>query len=852
LEVDLTNCDREPIHIIGRIQSFGFLLAVSSDWIVAHASSNVGDYCGGRKTAESLIGGSARDLLTDDAIHSLRTRLQMLGSPGSVERVFGLDLFGDGQLFDIALHNSGRLVVIEAEPASKDALHHYINYVRPMTERVKQSSDTLSMCGIAARQLRALTGFDRVMVYRFSEDGSGEVIAESKGNGVDGFLGQRFPASDIPAQARALYTRNMLRIISDVADPTATVIPVTDPDGKPLDLTMSTLRAVSPIHIEYLRNMGVQASLSVSIMRQGKLWGLFACHHYKPLVLSYPVRTAAELFGELFAYLLDQSENERIREHLKLSTQMHDTIMARLADGSTLLDDFEGFAETIRPLIPHDGIVGWVDGNFVTHGQTPTQAQFMELVRFLNTAGSGRIWASDNISAKFPVASEFKDCCAGLLAIPVSRSPRDYIVLFRDEIAKSVRWAGNPDKAVTLGPNGARLTPRKSFEEWKQIVTGHSKPWNEEELQTAENLRVTLIEVVLRLTESANRERAKAGRRQEILIAELNHRVRNILNLIRSLITQSRPQSATVDEFAEIVGSRIHALARAHDQLTKSDWKATSLRGLIAVEASAYLQADAQRVIVNGAHTIINAAALTTLALVFHELITNSSKYGALSVPEGRVTIQLVREKDDDLTILWRETGGPLVSEPRRRGFGSTIIERTIPHELGGKASVQYAASGLIARFSVPADYIDIYRDSAEEGEHMDHSRAPDEGDAVVLPDEILIVEDNLLIAVEAEEALSSMGARQVHIASEVRQALEMIEAQPLGLAIVDVNLGVGTSEPVVRVLQERNVPFFVATGYGESMEDFEAFAGVPSLTKPYSKDELMRMIHRVLKKREG
>lgn len=248
-----------------------------------------------------------------------------------------------------------------------------MSYVRPMIDRLRQSSSIEQLCASAARHLRGLTGFDRVMVYRFEGDGAGEVVAESLNGMVDSFKGLHFPASDIPAQARRLYTRNLLRIISDVDDPTVPIYPATDPNGDPLDLSMSGLRAVSPIHVEYLRNMGVKASMSVSIMRRGKLWGLMACHHYSPLTLSYSVRTASELFGEFFAYLLEQKETDFALEQRSASMRLHDEMMARVASGGSLLEAFEDFSESIGRVIPFDGVIGWVDGRFMSHGTTPSE-----------------------------------------------------------------------------------------------------------------------------------------------------------------------------------------------------------------------------------------------------------------------------------------------------------------------------------------------------------------------------------------------------------------------------------------------------------------------------------------------
>ncbi|BBC71535.1 two-component system sensor histidine kinase/response regulator [Altererythrobacter sp. B11] len=842
--VTLDNCASEPIHLIGRIQSFGFLIALSPQWIITHVSRNVAEEVG--REAEALLELPAAEVLAEDAIHALRARLQMRGTPQSVERIFGLKLFGDDRRFDVALHISGRDVVLEAEPAVADEAGLYETHVRPMAERTKRAGSTEELCAVAARQLRGLTGFDRVMVYRFSPDGSGEVVAESRGSGIDTFLGLHFPANDIPAQARRLYSTNLLRIITDVDDPTVEIVTRGGSDAAPLDLGMSTLRAVSPIHIEYLRNMGVAASLSVSIMRDGQLWGLFACHHYAPLRLSYPMRTAVELFGELFAYMVDQSENTRAREQRARARQLHDTLMARLAEGRSLLTDFGRVSETVGEVIAHDGMVGWIDGQFVSSGEVPAKAEFLELAGFLDRVAAGNLWSTENLSQDFPPAANFAAPLAGVLAIPVSRAPRDYIVLFRSELSRSVRWAGNPEKSVKLGPNGPRLTPRESFAEWQQVVTGRSQPWDEEEMLCAEQLRATLMEVILRLTDAAHRERREHGRRQEILIAELNHRVRNILNLIRSLVNQTGSAAATIPEYADVLGSRIYALARAHDQLTRSHWRASSLRELIGLEARAYL-GEAGRITLEGSDPIVEATALTTLSLVFHELITNSAKYGALSVPEGQVVLRLLRSEGGALRIEWQESGGPAVSPPVRRGFGSAIIELSIPHELGGKAEITYASMGVEASFSIPAQHIHRFDDFQDRTMPMGSVDAGGDRASLELPEHVLVVEDNILIAMEAEALLGDLGARNIHIAANVQDALALIEAQPIGLVLLDVNLGSENSVPVAERLRAMGVPFVLSTGYGDAVGQNETFADALVLTKPYSSDDLRIGLGKVL-----
>ena len=204
-----------------------------------------------------------------------------------------------------------------------------------------------------------------------------------------------------------------------------------------------------------------------------------------------------------------------------------------------------------------------------------------------------------------PDAESFASEAAGLLAIPISRSPRDYVVLFRKELIHSVRWAGDPHKPVEYGPNGPRLSPRESFAEWKQLVEGHSQPFTSSEIRVAETLRATLIEVVLRLADEASAERQQSSARQELLIAELNHRVRNILGLIRGLIRQSSTDGGSVEDFAAVVDGRIHALARAHNQITDDHWGPAPMQALIDAEAAAFVD-DHDRIVTQGEAIFLN------------------------------------------------------------------------------------------------------------------------------------------------------------------------------------------------------------------------------------------------------
>ncbi len=846
-KVDLTNCDREPIHRLGAIQSFGFLIVASSDWLVTRASANLEQFTG--IAHGDVLGKPISSIIHSPTMHALRNRLTTMRGPDVVERLFGVTLSDNGPIFDIAVHLSDGQVVIEAEPSQDGSQGGSTMSIRSMIARLDQAETLEAFFREGARQARALTGFDRVMVYRFDESGSGEVVAEAARAGIGSFLGLHYPASDIPVQARALYTRNLFRIIADIDAPNVFVVPELDEHGRPLDLSMSILRSVSPIHIEYLRNMGVGASLSISIVVEGKLWGLFACHHYSARLPSFERRSTSELFGQMFASRLESRERRMALDFETKARRIADRLLTSVADNASLLDDPTWLIEALADAIPADGIGVWINGRSALTGVTPSQPHFAELVRLLNRNASGRVFATDHMASFWPDVDPAA-IVAGFLAIPISRSPRDYVVLFRQELVRTVRWAGDPHKPIEYGPNGPRLTPRKSFETWSELVRGHSLPFAPAERSVAETIRVTLIEVVLRLTDEANAVRQQANERQEVLIAELNHRVRNILGLINGLIRQSRGTTDHVSDFADQLEGRIQALARAHDQITRDHWSPASLRSLLEAEAAAYLGKSAARIIMRGEEVLLAPQAFSTAALVFHELVTNSAKYGSLC-DSGTVATSWERDQAGNLLIDWRESDGPQVHEPKRQGFGTTIIRRSIPYDLGGKADVVYDPAGLHAHFTIPAKFVTFATGLASASASRSGEispKLPATVDRKPLTDlKILLVEDNLIIAMDGEDIFLQLGAAEVALAPNVAHALELISKQHFDLAVLDVHLGDETSEPVAAKLKEKATPLVFATGYGEATVQTADMAGVELLQKPYTIESVAALLDRIM-----
>ena len=305
------------------------------------------------------------------------------------------------------------------------------------------------------------------MVYQFHPDGSGEVIAEAAEAGLERFLGLHYPASDIPRQARILYQRNWLRIIADINMKPAALLSTAAHNSGLLDLSMSVLRSVSPIHIEYLRNMGVGASMSVSILRDGKLWGLFACHHYSPHYISFEKRTASELFGQMFSWIVEGRERESDVAYEASAQKIQERLIEIAATHEHSRRAIVDFVGDYRKMIACDGVAIWSDNKITLDGETPTEDEVKDLVAFINRTSPGRICASAEIAKLYAAGEVFRDRAAGFLAIPISRTPRDCLIFFRREVLRSVNWAGAPDKVYEQGPNGPRLTPRKSFELWQ-------------------------------------------------------------------------------------------------------------------------------------------------------------------------------------------------------------------------------------------------------------------------------------------------------------------------------------------------------------------------------------------------
>ena len=837
---ELTECDREKIHNIAAVQPFGGLIALNADWFVSHRSLNCADLLGLEENPE--IGQEISAYLQPHALEKLREALGRMVQIDQVERLFGLRLTQGGELFDVAVHTNRGSIIIEFEPHAEADYSNHLSMIGPALSRLEGQKDITSMSENAAVIARELLGYDRVMVYRFHPDQSGEVIAEDRREDLEPYLGLRYPQADIPQQARELFRRNKVRVISDMNAAAVPIQPEMGLDGEPLDLSMSILRAHSQMHLEYMRNMGVHASLAISIVVQDRLWGMISCHHYAPKLPAYSLRTVAETFSQMFSLMIGRTlieEAEQVRER---GRTLHDQLMVKIAGGTSLSNNLPLLDQLLENVIPHEGSSVWIDGTYRSRGTAPTEEEFTALLPALNSAPISTIITTHMLGEQVPAAKPFADRVAGAMILPISRTPRDFLVLWRKPLTQTVTWAGDP--SLAKAQEGERLTPRGSFAAWQETVSGRSPEWTEQEEQIAESLRVTLLEVVLRMSDEVARERTRAQEQQELLIAELNHRVRNILNLIRSLVNQSQHDASSVVDFSKIIGGRINALACAHDNITRENWAPAPLAALFETELEAYLHQKKERMTLTGPEVLIRPEAYTVLALVVHELVTNSAKYGALCDSHGSLRIDVERMRDGNLKIEWVERGGPPVKPPTRRGFGSTIIERSIPYELKGEAALKFKLPGLEASFMIPARYIaEIEETDASQAPNQESEAKELEAQTSTLPEHVLVVEDSMIIALDTEESLKRLGIHKVSVTSSVAGALEAIKTQRPDFAILDYNLGTESSVPVASALSEAGVPFVLATGYGDMENQLDEIGAQAVLRKPYGRNEISTIL---------
>jgi chemotaxis family two-component system sensor kinase Cph1 len=528
--IDLSDCAKEPIHIPGSIQPHGVLFALSEpELTVTQVSANTASLLG--RQAELLLGHSLADLLDRASLGPLTEALRS----HQLQESNPLPITVGPRTFDGIVHRHQGATLLELEPISPAEEHHAWPLHRLLQRaiaRLQAAKNLRELCDSAAAEVRRLTGFERVMVYRFDEDEHGEVLAEDTLEGLDPYLGHHYPASDIPQQARQLYLRNWLRIIPDREYRPVPIVPSLRPDSQqPLDLSFSVLRSVSPIHIEYMRNLGVRASMSISLVHRGRLWGLISCaNHSSPRYVPYALRIACELIGRITSQLIGATgELEELELLQRLRGLQARLVQAMREEGAEVLVGLVKHPEELMALVGASGAAVVSEGGYWTVGRVPREG-LEGLVGWLRETVKEEVFHTKALPRRYPPAEAFQEVASGLLAISLPKPVPDHVLWFRPEVIQTVNWGGNPTKPVEVEGAGLRLHPRRSFELWKEVVRSTSLPWRPAELEAAADLRRYAIEVDL--GRQVVREQEAVQSRDDV-VAVVSHDLRTPLGAIQ-------------------------------------------------------------------------------------------------------------------------------------------------------------------------------------------------------------------------------------------------------------------------------------------------------------------------------
>jgi light-regulated signal transduction histidine kinase (bacteriophytochrome) len=527
LPADIENCDREPIHIPGAIQPHGVLLSLREpDLVIVQASDNTHALFG--RDAAQVLGQPLAALLAAESLD--RVRRAVWHEP--LAEVNPLALALSGRPCDGVLHRHEGALILEIEPrlAAADAPERSHHPLRHAVAELQSAATPGALYEAAVKAVQRLTQFERVMIYRFDEDGHGAVEAEAMSGPLYPYLGLHYPASDIPRQARELYLRNPIRIIPDARYTPAALVPALRPDtGAPLDLSFSVLRSVSPVHLEYLANMGVRGSMSISLVVRGRLWGLVSCiEHRGPRPVPYEVRSDCELLGRIVSLQISAFEDRETASGRERRRPVLERLAEAMRDGDEALAGLLAQPGALFGLLRIEG-AAIVNDELLAAGRAPAPAAIRALADWLDQAGEPGVFLTDALAKNVPAFAGIKDRASGIVSFTLPGAPPRRFLGFRPEMLQTVDWGGDPRKPVQQD-GSMRLHPRRSFALWREEVRLRSRPWTAADREAAEELRRAAVEADL----AKQVQRAqRAARARDDLVAVVSHDLKNPLGVIQ-------------------------------------------------------------------------------------------------------------------------------------------------------------------------------------------------------------------------------------------------------------------------------------------------------------------------------
>lgn len=491
---ELDACDREPIHLSGGIQPHGDLIVVDPETL---------------RVVQSAISPTSQLFRGDPAglpLHEVLSEHAALlaGLPARLPPTGTLHLGAirtQSTSCDVISHRSGDVIILEFEQspsAARGSFDDLYPQLRGFLDRLQTVGSLEGIGSIAAQEIREITGLDRALVYRFDAAWNGEVIAEDRNDRLPSYLGLRFPAADIPSQARELYRKNRLRLIATANYAPVPVKPALNPvNGQPLDLSFSVLRSVSPVHLQYMRNMETAASMSISLLRGDQLWGLISCHNSAPMQVPYHVRNACDFIGQVLSLQIAAKEAAALSDRRHELRSVQRRLLSSMAAADQFIDGLTSKQTDLLALTQSAGAAVIVDGSVKLVGETPAVSDINEIVDWLSSQAKEDLFFTGSLADVMPGGARLKDTASGILVIAISQIHDSFVIWFRPEVLKTISWGGDPTKQIEHG----EIHPRQSFATWQETVRQQSMPWHEAEIDAAGELRTAIVDIVLRKAE---------------------------------------------------------------------------------------------------------------------------------------------------------------------------------------------------------------------------------------------------------------------------------------------------------------------------------------------------------------
>ncbi|HEY0963717.1 MAG TPA: ATP-binding protein [Pseudomonadales bacterium] len=871
----LEECAKEPIHIPGSIQPHGFLVIFDpATTVIENCSANVDDFLSMPsadvlgKTLEQVFGAdTARTILsatTKEGLEPLESSAVRIGS----------------MLYDAVASRSGEKTLVEFEPqppgSSYSADKFYYEGLRYFAIKVREAQSSRDLYDLLVQEVFALTGIDRVKLYKFGPDWNGEVVAEAKREHMSSYLGLHFPASDIPEQARRLYMKNYLRIIPDIRYRPSPIVPTLGADGQAIDLSQSVLRSVSPVHIQYLDNMNVKASMSISIIQNGRLWGLVACHHNGPLYVPYRIRMIAEIVGHIFsAQLSSMEEIEKTTD-----TQKRKLLIERLTRVIHEDSDIDKIFARVAPLaieaLNASSLAFRTKGKTFVFGAAPGAAELDAFFEWLKDQRIDHLVHADRMPEEFQQMPALAGLEGGYLATRVTVVDGDFAVWFKHGISREVRWAGSPEKSAEMTKAGYRLTPRSSFALWNESVKGRAEAWTREDLETAGNIVKILLEGKQVVADQANLAKSE-------FLANLSHELRTPMNAIigiSHLLSASNPLSdrqrmfvgtlkSSADNLLTLINdlldvAKIEAKSIELEEITfdlrRMLHEIVSMMSVRAMEKGIRLNLDLQKL----SHYLYYGDP-NRLRQVMLNLISNAVKF----TDSGDVTIRLQNSSEGDgmkkVTFEVMDTGIGIASDKLHnifdkfaqadasitRRFGGTglglSITKTLVELMGGFIAVKSEPDvGSTFFFTIPLKISSPVETNAEK-ESAPLPKPGAAGVTAAVP-KVLVVEDFEANAMVAGGFIEDFGY-SYDLARNGQEALkQVVEKNSYFAILMDVQMpgmnGFDATRAIRRFEEESGAPRHYIIGmtahallgdrercYEAGMDDYMA--------KPFSPKEL-------------